>query len=131
MTGLNRQADRLEFVVMYPTSKSHIGTSCCDTHPAKFLEYDGGGDSQGLAALTKWATEKYNADLKKVATIGVLSRAMEVNALAATHPDVFKAAGSYSGAPTTCRSGSPISNPMSSDLSCPLGEEASTYTAEQ
>lgn len=131
MTPLNSYADKIGFVVMYPTSKSQSGMNCWDAHSTKSLKHDGGGDSQGLAAMAKWALKQYNGDDTKVFVVGGSSGAMESNVLAATYPDVFKGAASYSGVPAACWAGSPMSTPMSSDLTCPLGQKASTYTAQQ
>jgi len=131
MTGLNKYADQYGFVVLYPTSKSQSGMNCWDAHSEKSLKHDGGGDSQGLASMTRWAIETYNGDPEKVFVVGGSSGAMETNVLAATYPDLFKGAISYSGVPAACWAGSPMSTPLSSDLSCPLGEKASTYTAQQ
>jgi acetylxylan esterase len=105
--------------------------NCWDAHSAKSLKHDGGGDSQGLAAMAKWALKTYNGDDSKVFTVGGSSGAMESNVLAATYPDVFKGAASWSGVPAACWAGSPMSTPMSSDLTCPLGQKASTYTSQQ
>ncbi|KAG9228595.1 Alpha/Beta hydrolase protein [Amylocarpus encephaloides] len=131
MTSIPSYADRLGFIVLYPTSNSQNGMNCWDANTAKSLTHDGGGDSQGLAGMVKWALNTYNGDPSKVFAIGGSSGAMEANVLAATYPDVFNAAVSYSGVPAACWAGSPISTPFSSDLSCPLGKKASTYSAQQ
>ena len=131
MTGLNEYADKYGFVVMYPTSNSQSGMNCWDAHSEKSLTHDGGGDSQGLAAMANWALETYNGDPEKVLTVGGSSGAMEANVLAATYPDVFKSAVSYSGVPAACWAGAPMSTPLSPDQSCPLGDKASTYTGQR
>ncbi|KAJ4294423.1 hypothetical protein N0V90_008113 [Kalmusia sp. IMI 367209] len=131
MTPLPSYADKLGFVLLFPTSKSQSGMNCWDAHSAKSLKHDGGGDSQGLAAMVKWALKTYNGDASKVFVVGGSSGAMETNVLAATYPDIFAGGASYSGVPAACWSGSPMSTPMSSDLSCPLGKKASTYTQQQ
>ncbi|KAL7621533.1 hypothetical protein AAE478_008858 [Parahypoxylon ruwenzoriense] len=131
MTPLSSYADSLGLVLPFLTSKSQGGMNCWDAHSAKSLKHDGGGDSQGLAGLVKWAINEYKADPEKVFVVGGSSGAMESNVLAATYPDLFKGAASYSGVPAACWSGSPMSTPMSSDLSCPLGQKASTFTPQQ
>ena len=131
MTPLNQYADKLGFIVLYPTSKSQSGMNCWDAHSAKSLKHNGGGDSQGLVGMVNWALKTYSGDPKKVFAVGGSSGAMESNVLAGTYPDVFNAAASYSGVPAACWAGSPMSTPASSDLSCPLGKKASTYTAQQ
>ena len=131
MTPLNSLSDRLGFIALFPTSKSQSGMNCWDAHSTKSLKRNGGGDSQGLVGLVKWALEKYNGDPSKVFVVGGSSGAMETNVLAATYPDVFNAAASYSGVPAACWAGSPMSTPMSSDLTCPLGQKASQYSAQK
>lgn len=131
MTPLNQYADRLGFVILYPTSKSQSGMNCWDAHSTKSLTHNGGGDSQGLVGLVNWALKTYSGDPTKVFVVGGSSGAMESNVLAATYPEVFNAAASYSGVPAACWAGSPMSTPMSSDLSCPLGQKASQYTAQK
>jgi acetylxylan esterase len=131
MTNLPTYADKLGFLILYPTSNAQSGMNCWDANTQKSLTHDGGGDSQGLASMVKWALNKYNGDPDKVFVVGGSSGAMEANVLAATYPDVFKGAASYSGVPAACWAGSPISTPVSSDLSCPLGKKASTFTAKQ
>ncbi|KAH9885684.1 Alpha/Beta hydrolase protein [Xylariomycetidae sp. FL2044] len=131
MTPLPSYADQLGMILLFPTSKSQSGMNCWDAHSAKSLLHDGGGDSEGLAGLVKETMAKYNVDPEKVFVVGGSSGAMEANVLAATYPDLFKGAASYSGVPAACWAGSPISTPMSSDLTCPLGQKASTYTSQQ
>ncbi|KAH6680296.1 feruloyl esterase B [Halenospora varia] len=130
-TPLPSYADKLGFILLFPTSKSQSGMNCWDCHSAKSLKHNGGGDSQGLAGMVKWTLTKYNGDPSKVFVVGGSSGAMESNVLAATYPDVFAGAASYSGVPAACWAGSPISTPASSDLSCPMGKKASTFTTQQ
>ncbi|CAK7206659.1 hypothetical protein SEUCBS139899_009463 [Sporothrix eucalyptigena] len=131
MTPLPSLADKLGFVILYPTSNAQQGMNCWDANTAKSLTHNGGGDSQGIAGMAVWALKTYNGDASKVFLVGDSSGAMESNVMAATYPELFAGAASYSGVPAACWAGSPISTPMSSDLSCPLGEKASTYTQKQ
>jgi acetylxylan esterase len=93
------------------------------------LTHGGGGDSEGLAAMVTWALAKYNGDASKVFIIGGSSGAMEANVLAATYPELFNAAVSYSGVPAACWAGAKSSTPLASDTSCPMGQKH--YTAQQ
>lgn len=131
MTPLPSYADTHGLILLFPTSHAQSGMNCWDAHSAKSLQHDGGGDSQSLAGLVKWALEEYNGDPEKVFVVGGSSGAMESNVLAATYPDVFKGAASYSGVPAACWADSPMSTPMSPDLTCPMGQKASTFSAEQ
>ncbi|KAI0018666.1 Alpha/Beta hydrolase protein [Xylariomycetidae sp. FL0641] len=131
MTNLPSYADKLGLVILYPTSKSQSGFNCWDAHSKKSLMHEGGGDSQSLAGLVNWALEEYKGDPEKVFVVGGSSGAMEANVLAATYPEIFKGAASYSGVPAACWADSPMSTPFSSDLSCPLGQKASMFTPQQ
>lgn len=131
MVGLDKYADQLGFVVLYPTSNAQQGFNCWDCHSAKSLKHDGGGDSQGLAAMVKYAIKTYNGDDSKVFTIGGSSGAMQSKVLAATYPDPFKGTVSYSGVPAACWAGAPYSTPLSTDTTCPLGQKASRFTKQQ
>ncbi len=127
MTKLPKFADQLGFILIYPTTTKE--TNCWDCHSNATLAHDGGGDSQGLVNMVKYALKKYNGDPAKVFAVGGSSGAMMTNVLAATYPDIFNAGASWSGVPAACWYGAPISTPFSSDVSCPMGRK--TYTAQQ
>ncbi|KAI1157603.1 carbohydrate esterase family 1 protein [Nemania serpens] len=131
MTTLPSQIDALNFIMIFPTSNKEDGFNCWDAFSTKSNVHGGGGDSQGLAGLTKQVIQQYGADTNKVFVIGASSGAMESNVLAATYPDIFKAAVSYSGVPAGCWLGAASSTPLATDQSCPLGSKASTYSAKQ
>lgn len=117
--------------MLFPTSHSQNGINCWDVHSDQSLTHDGGGESESLAGLVKAAIAKYTADTNKVFVIGASSGAMEANVLAATYPDVFKAAISYSGVPAACFKGASGSTPSSPDQSCAQGQVAARTSAEQ
>ncbi|CAK7206708.1 hypothetical protein SEUCBS139899_009513 [Sporothrix eucalyptigena] len=126
MTPLPSLADKLGFVLLYLTPNAQQGITCWDANTAKSLTHDGGSDSQGITGMVAWALKPYDGDTTtKVFVVGDSSGAMESNVL------VFAGAASYSGVPADCWGGSPISTSLSSDLSCPLGKKASTYTPKQ
>ena len=127
MTKLPSYADRLGFILIYPSTTKE--TRCWDCHSNVTLIHDGGGDSTGLVNMVKYTLKKYNGDPTKVFAVGGSSGAMMTNVLAATYPDVFNAGASWSGVPAGCWYGSPISTPTSPDVSCPMGKK--TYNAQQ
>ncbi|KAI1175164.1 alpha/beta-hydrolase [Nemania sp. FL0916] len=131
MTTLPSQIDTYNFIMLFPTSNVEDGFNCWDAFSTKSNTHDGGGDSQSLAGLTTLVMEQYGVDANKVFTIGASSGAMEANVLAATYPDIFRAAISYSGVPAGCWLGAQSSTPFAADQSCPLGSKASTYSASQ
>ncbi|RDL29998.1 uncharacterized protein BP5553_10625 [Venustampulla echinocandica] len=97
MTKLPKYADSIGFILIYPTTTKE--TNCRDCHSNKTLTHEGGGDSQGLVNMVKYALNKYNGDPTKVFAVGGSSGAMMTNVLAATYPDVFNAGASWSGGP--------------------------------
>ncbi|KAK3327027.1 Alpha/Beta hydrolase protein [Cercophora scortea] len=132
MTGLNTYADKLGFIVLYPTSNPEGGMNCWDCFSTKSLTHNGGGDSQSLVGQVTWALKTYpTSDPTKVFAVGGSSGAMVANVLAATYPDVFNAAASYSGVPAGCWAGATMSTPMSTDQTCPHGQKAERFTAQQ
>lgn len=66
------------------------------------LTRGGGGDSTSIANLANWAITKYNVDTSRVFATGLSSGAMMTNVLAATYPDLFKAATAYAGVAAGC-----------------------------
>jgi acetylxylan esterase len=105
------------FIVIYPSSP-HEGT-CWDVSSKQTLTHEGGGDSNTIANMVKWTLSEYKADAEKVFVTGSSSGAMMTvskcliqkvfpiptclqNVLAATYPDIFKAAIVYSGVAAGC-----------------------------
>ncbi|KAH7063183.1 acetyl xylan esterase [Macrophomina phaseolina] len=93
-------AEQYGFVVIYPSSP-HSGT-CWDVSSKATLTHNGGGDSNSIANMVTYAISKYGADTSKVFVTGSSSGAMMTNVLAATYPELFKAAIVYSGVPAGC-----------------------------
>ncbi|KAH8179992.1 esterase PHB depolymerase domain-containing protein [Sarocladium implicatum] len=88
------------FLIIYAQSP-YQGT-CWDVSSDASLTRDGGGNSQSIATMTKWAIEKYGADASKVFLMGESSGAMMTNVMAATYPDLYAAGVVYSGVPHHC-----------------------------
>jgi acetylxylan esterase len=66
--------------------------------------------------MVKYAVSKWNGDLNNTFVTGSSSGAMMTNVMAATYPDIFKAASAYSGVPAGC-----FSVPSSTATSDPPG----------
>ncbi|KAL7622497.1 hypothetical protein AAE478_008004 [Parahypoxylon ruwenzoriense] len=94
------QADRHGIILIYPNSKS--GGGCFDVASTATLKHDGGGDSQTIANMVKYAVDNYGGDANRTYAVGTSSGAMMTNVLAGAYPDVFKAASVYSGVPDGC-----------------------------
>ncbi|KAF7299476.1 Alpha/Beta hydrolase protein [Mycena indigotica] len=130
--NINTYADQLGFPVLYPTSNQELGFNCWDCWSTQTNLHNGGGDSQGLAAMVGWAKTQFKSDGSKgVFIIGASSGAMMANVMAATYPDLFKGAASWSGVPAGCWLNATSSTPLTPDQTCPLGQKASTFSAAQ
>ncbi|KAI1073594.1 putative Acetylxylan esterase A [Whalleya microplaca] len=94
------QADKYGIILIYPNSKS--GGGCFDVASTASLTHDGGGDSQTIANMVKYAVDNYGGDANRTYAVGTSSGAMMANVLAGAYPDVFKAVSVYSGVPDGC-----------------------------
>lgn len=99
-THFQQPANQKGFIVIYPNSKS--GGGCFDVASTATLTHDGGGDSQTIVNMVKYAVENLGGDAKRVYVVGTSSGAMMANVLCATYPDIFKAGSVYSGVPAGC-----------------------------
>ncbi|KAK4154079.1 Alpha/Beta hydrolase protein [Chaetomidium leptoderma] len=99
-TRYTQLADQYGFIAIYPNSKS--GGGCFDVASTATLTHNGGGDSQTIANMVKYAVDKLGGDPARVYTVGSSSGAMMTNVLVAAYPDVFKAGSVYSGVPAGC-----------------------------
>jgi acetylxylan esterase len=93
-------ADQHGFILIYPNSRSSGG--CFDVASTATLQHNGGGDSQTIVNMVKYAVDKYGGDSSRVFTVGTSSGAMMTNVLVGAYPDVFKAGSVYSGVPDGC-----------------------------
>jgi acetylxylan esterase len=67
-------SEQYGFIVIYPSSP-HEGT-CWDVSSKQTLTHEGGGDSNTIANMVKWALSQYKADAGKVFVTGSSSGAM-------------------------------------------------------
>lgn len=112
-------ADQHGFIVIYPESP-YQGT-CWDVSSKATLTHGGGGNSNSIANMVTYTLNKYKGDSSKVFVTGSSSGAMMTvsaldptwgncshvlttsqNVMAATYPEMFKAATAYSGVPAGC-----------------------------
>lgn len=61
-------ADQHGFIVLYPDSPN--SGKCWDVSSSQTLTHNGGGDSQGIVSMVKWAINKYGADASRVFITG-------------------------------------------------------------
>jgi len=99
-TPYARLADKHGFIVIYPESP-YSGT-CWDVSSAATLTHNGGGNSNSIANMVGWTLGQYKGDASRVFVTGSSSGAMMTNVMAATYPNLFKAASTYAGVPAGC-----------------------------
>lgn len=92
-------ADKNGFIIIFPEATGH---NCWDVGSEKSLKHDGGGDTQAIAQMVRYALTKYNADATRVYAFGGSSGAMMTQALLGVYPDIFAAGVAISGVPCGC-----------------------------
>jgi poly(hydroxyalkanoate) depolymerase family esterase len=118
-------ADAQGFILVLPDNP---GRNCWDVGTTKSLTHDGGGDTQAVALMVKYALSKYNGDAGRVYIMGGSGGAMLVQAMLAVYPDVFRAGAARAGVPAGCwADGYSDSNQWSNN--CAAGN--TTHTAQQ
>ncbi|KAL2071077.1 hypothetical protein VTL71DRAFT_12312 [Oculimacula yallundae] len=98
--GYAQAADKSGFIIIYPSAPTTGG--CWDVSSTQSLTHNGGGDSQTIANMVKFAQTKYGGDANRVYMTGSSSGAMMTNVLAGAYPDIFKAGTLYGGVPDGC-----------------------------
>lgn len=92
-------ADKYGFIIILPDNP---GQNCWDVGSNKSLRHDGGGDTQAVAQMVKYALTKYGGDPSRVYIFGGSSGGMLTQAMLAVYPDVFKAGSARAGVPAGC-----------------------------
>ncbi|MEO3856283.1 PHB depolymerase family esterase [Acrocarpospora sp. B8E8] len=93
-------ADRLGFVVVYPTAGRADG--CFDVTSPEALRRGGGSDPVGITSMVRHVQRHLDTDRRRVFAAGFSSGAEMVNVLLATYPDVFAAGSVMAGTPVGC-----------------------------
>jgi len=93
-------ADTHGFILIYPNSRSSGG--CFDVSSTATLTHNGGGDSETIVNMVKYAVANYGGDANRTYVTGTSSGAMMTNVMVGAYPDVFKAGSAYSGVPDGC-----------------------------
>jgi poly(hydroxyalkanoate) depolymerase family esterase len=92
-------ADANGFILILPDNP---GQNCWDVGSAQSLKHDGGGDTQAVAQMVKYALSHYSGDPARVYAMGGSSGGMMTQALMAVYPDVFRAGSARAGVPAGC-----------------------------
>ncbi|EIN04563.1 carbohydrate esterase family 1 protein [Punctularia strigosozonata HHB-11173 SS5] len=113
-------ADQLGFIVIYPQSPDGSG-GCWDVHTNATLTHNAGGDSLGIASMTRFAIDNWGVDANRVFATGTSSGAMMTSVLMGAYPDLFKGGAGFSGVAFGCFEG-----PDAWNEQCALGERIMT-----
>ena len=89
-------------MIVPQTTNAASSAKCWDVGSTKSLTHDGGGDTQAVAQMVKYAITKYNANPEPGLCDGDSSGGMMTQALLAVYPDVFKGGASFAGVPAGC-----------------------------
>src|SRR5262245_36898826 len=92
-------ADAQGFILVLPDNP---GNNCWDVGTTASLRHDGGGDTQAVAQMVKYALRQYNGDAARVYIMGGSGGAMLVQAMLAVYPDVFRAGAARAGVAAGC-----------------------------
>src|ERR1039457_2590709 len=90
--GIVAAADQYGFIMVVPQNPD-----CWDVNSTATLTHDGGGHTQGIAQMVKYAITNYHANSNRVYVTGTSCGGMMTEALLAVYPDIFKAGAAFSG----------------------------------
>ena len=90
--GIVAAADQYGFIMVVPQNPD-----CWDVSSTATLTHDGGGQTQAIAQMVKYAINTYQANSNRVYVTGTSCGGMMTEALLAVYPDIFKAGASFSG----------------------------------
>lgn len=92
-------ADKYGFIIILPDNP---GQNCWDVGSTKSLTHDGGGDTQAVAQMVRYALTKYNGDASRVYIFGGSSGGILTQGMLAVYPDIFRAGSARAGVPAGC-----------------------------
>ena len=91
-SGLVAAADQYGFMMVVPQNPD-----CWEVSSTATLTHDGGGQTQGIAQMVKYAITTYQANSNRVYVTGTSCGGEMTEALLAVYPDLFKAGAAFSG----------------------------------
>lgn len=96
-TGMNRLADELGFLVLYPEQSPTANIGRCWNWHRSGDQRRGSGEPALIAALTRHAIVLGRANPARVYVAGISAGAAAAAAVASVYPDLFVAVGAHSG----------------------------------
>jgi len=99
--GIVAAADQYGFIMIFPQAVDNTYTNgrCWDVGSTSALTRNGGGDTEAIANMVKYAITNYQANSNQVYVTGTSSGAMMTEGLMALYPDLFRAGAEFSGVP--------------------------------
>jgi acetylxylan esterase len=96
--GIVAASDQYGFIMVVPQTTNN----CWDVSSKATQSRTGGGDSEAVYEMVKYAIPKYGANADRVYVTGTSSGAMMTELMIAVFPDMFKGGAEFSGTPAGC-----------------------------